>query len=229
VKPEGAAGFSLGEYAALYEAGVIRLEDLFPIVQARGNLMEKASRNLDSATGNPGMAAVIGLDYDGVKKALSGLEGVYLANYNSPTQIVVSGTFDGLERAEPVFEEAGARRFIPLKVSGPFHSPLLEEARAGLEEELAKYEFSDPTIPVFANVTGQRIESGTQAKELCVKQVVSSVRWVDEINSILSAGFDRFVEAGPGTVLAGLLKKISKETLCLPAGKLEEIEKVVGG
>jgi [acyl-carrier-protein] S-malonyltransferase len=226
---DGTGGFSLGEYSALYEAGVIRLEDLFPIVKARGELMEKASRNQDSPSGNPGMAAVIGLSFEKVSELLAGLDGVYLANYNSPVQIVVSGTHEGLERAEPAFKEAGARRFIRLKVSGPFHSPLLEEARAGLEEVLAGYSFSDPQLPLYANVSGTRVESGEEAKRLCVQQVVSGVRWVDEERCILSDGYDSFLEVGPGTVLTGLWKYVSEETTCTPAGKLEEINRIAEG
>lgn len=229
IEADGAAGFSLGEYSALYEAGVIKLEDLFPIVKARGDLMERASRNQDSPSGNPGMAAVLGLTFEEVSEVLDNLEGVYLANYNSPVQIVVSGTYEGIEKCEAVFEEAGARRVIPLKVSGPFHSPLLEEARAGLEEVLADYSYSDPQIPVYANVTGERVASGEEAKRLCVQQVVSSVRWVDEEKSIVSDGYDRFLEVGPGTVLTGLWKYVSKEVKCNPAGKLEEIDQIAEG
>jgi [acyl-carrier-protein] S-malonyltransferase len=229
ISASGAAGFSLGEYSALYEAGVIGLDDLFPIVKARGDLMEQASRNQDSPSGNPGMAAVLGLTLEEVSEVLDTLEGVYLANYNSPVQVVVSGTFEGIQKCEEVFEEAGARRVVPLKVSGPFHSPLLEEARAGLEEVLADYTYSDPQIPVYANVTGERITRGEEAKKLCVQQVVSSVRWVDEEKSILADGYDRYLEVGPGTVLTGLWKYVSKEAKCHPAGSLEDITKIVEG
>ena len=229
ISASGAAGFSLGEYSALYEAGVIKLEDLFPIVKARGDLMERASRNQDSPSGNPGMAAVLGLTLEEVSEVLETLEGVYLANYNSPVQVVVSGSFEGIQKCEAVFEEAGARRVVPLKVSGPFHSPLLEEARAGLEEVLADYDYSDPQIPVYANVTGERITSGEEAKRLCVQQVVSGVRWVDEEKSILADGYDRYLEVGPGTVLTGLWKYVSKEAKCNPAGSLEDINKIAEG
>jgi hypothetical protein len=134
LEPAGFAGFSLGEYTALYEAGVIRLEDLFPIVKTRGLLMEKASRGADTAAGRAGMAAVIGLGYVEAVKALESLQGekVCLANYSSPTQVVLSGTAEGLAKAEAAFDAAGARRFIVLKVSGPFHSPLLRKP-AGVE------------------------------------------------------------------------------------------------
>jgi [acyl-carrier-protein] S-malonyltransferase len=228
LEPAGFAGFSLGEYTALYEAGVLRLEDLFPIVKTRGLLMEKASRGADTAAGRAGMAAVIGLGYAEAVKALEGLQGqqVCLANYSSPTQVVLSGTAEGLANAEAVFDAAGARRFIVLKVSGPFHSPLLEEARRGLEEALAKVPFADPRAPVYSNVTGRRIGSGKEARELCVRQVVSTVRWVDEESSILADGFQRCLEVGPGSVLGGLWKAFNKEVPCLPAGKKEEIARI---
>jgi [acyl-carrier-protein] S-malonyltransferase len=228
IEPAGFAGFSLGEYTALYEAGVLRLEDLFPIVKTRGILMEKASRGADTPGGRAGMAAVIGLGYPEAVKALDSLSGekVSLANYSSPSQVVLSGTAEGLAKAEAAFKAAGARRFIVLKVSGPFHSPLLEEARQGLEQALAGYAFSDPVKPVYANVTGKRITSGQEARELCVRQVISTVRWVDEEASILADGFQRCLETGPGSVLAGLWRAFSKDVPCLPAGKQEEIAKI---
>ncbi len=260
VEADGCSGFSLGEYSALYEAGVIELEDLFAIVKARGELMERASRNLDSrrfrpwgrrsrlpqvpnlgwgcrdnttAPGDPGvkagMAAVLGLEYDeavGVLKKLKGDE-VYLANYSSPIQIVLAGTHRGLEKARPLFEEAGAMRFITLRVSGPFHSPLLEEARAGLKEVLSGYTFKDPVKPVYANASGKAVGSGAEAKELCVRQIVSTVLWVNEEQSILNDGYDRFLEVGPGSVLSGLWKSFYKKIKCKPAGKLEDIEKLI--
>jgi [acyl-carrier-protein] S-malonyltransferase len=233
VEPEGFAGFSLGEYSALHGAGVIALEDLFPIVKIRGQLMEKAARALDKpgADGRAGMAAVLGLDFAQGQKVLEGLAGrqVYLANYSSPSQIVLGGTAEGLAGAESAFKDAGARRFVVLKVSAPFHTPLLEEARKGLEEVLAGYTFSDPAKAVYCNVTGKRIGSGEEARRMCVRQAVSTVRWVDEEQSLLDDGFTRFLEVGPGTVLGGLWKAFTRDYPCPPAGKLEDIEKIVEG
>ena len=228
IEAAGFGGFSLGEYTALYEAGILKLEDLFPIVKTRGLLMEKGSRGADTAGGRAGMAAVIGLGYPEAREALGKLKGeaVFLANYSSPQQVVLSGTAEGLAKAEEVFEAAGAKRFIVLKVSGPFHSPLLEEARRGLAEALSGYTFSDPVRPVYSNVTGKRIASGAEARELAVRQVVSTVVWVEEEASILAEGVQRCLEVGPGSVLAGLWKSFSKDVPCLPAGKLEEIAKL---
>jgi [acyl-carrier-protein] S-malonyltransferase len=228
--PAAAAGFSLGEYAALHEAGVIRLVDLFPVVKARGELMEKASRNLDSAAGQAGMAAVLGIDIDAAVKVLKSLAPgeVFLANHSSPVQIVLAGTAAGLAAAEEQFKAAGARRYVILKVSAPFHSPLLQEAAEGLKKVLADVEFSDPRIPVYANFTGRRIGSGGEARENCVRQAVSTVRWVDEEQSMLADGYTRFLEVGPGSVLSGLWKSFNRELPCLAAGRLEDIEKLEG-
>jgi [acyl-carrier-protein] S-malonyltransferase len=233
VEPEGFAGFSLGEYSALHGAGVLALEDLFPIVKIRGQLMEKAARALDTpgSDAHAGMAAVLGLDFTKATEVLDTLAGkqVFLANYSSPSQIVLGGTAEGLAEAEAAFKEGGARRYVLLRVSAPFHTPLLEEARKGLEEVLSGYTFNDPVKPVFANVTGKRISTGEEARGLCVRQAVSTVRWVDEEQSLLDDGFSRFLEVGPGSVLGGLWKAFSRDYPCLPAGKLEDIQKVVEG
>jgi len=226
IEPDGVAGFSLGEYAALHEAGVIRSEDLFPMVKARGVFMEKASRGLDSPSGNPGMAAVIGLEYERVMEVVERIDGIYLGLYNSPVQVVVAGTFDGLQKAEAAFEEAGARRFVRLKVSGPFHTPLLQEASDALRELLDGCVFSDPRLPVYANVTGKRIATGTDARQYCIQQIVRPVRWVEEERSLVADGYDTYYEVGPGTVLTGLWRYIDRDNPCRPAGKLEEIEQL---
>ena len=229
VRMEGCAGFSLGEYAALSEAGVIRLEDVFPIVKARGELMEKAARTLDSGAGAPGMAAVLGIPAEKAASTIEALSGseVYIANQNSPAQVVVSGTAAGLAIAEQALKAAGARRFVRLQVSGPFHSPLMAEARTAFDAALRSYTFSDPRIPVYSNVTGMLIRTGAEARELCGRQLVSMVRWVSVEESLLGDGFDRFFEAGPGTVLAGLLRALRPEAKCAAAGTIEGIAKAV--
>ena len=231
IDAEGFAGFSLGEHSALYEAGIVKLKDLFVIVKIRGELMEKASRSLDSSSGNAGMAAVVGLSFEKAKAVLSGLENerVYLANYSSPTQVVLSGTAGGLNKAEDAFKDAGARRFIRLKVSGPFHSPLLEDARKGLAELLSGMEYSDPVKAVYANVSGDRIKSGPEAKDCCIRQVVSTVKWVTEEESLLRDGFDTVYEVGPGKVLSGLWRSFNREIVCTPLGTMDAIKKILEG
>ena len=230
IQPAGCAGFSLGEYAALCEAGVISLRDVFPIVKIRGRLMEEASRAIESSSGAPGMAAVLGLPPETVAAAVEPLaaSGVYLANYNSPGQVVLSGTAAGLAKAEAALKTAGAKRIVRLKVSGPFHCPLMEGAAKGLAEALADFAFSEPKAALYSNVTGRLIRTAAEAKDLCVKQVVSMVRWVTVQESILADGFDTFFEAGPGTVLAGLMRALRPELRCAPAGRAEDIAKLAG-
>lgn len=227
---QGCAGFSLGEYAALCEAGVIRFEDVFPIVKLRGMLMEKAARALDSDSEESGMAVVIGLPPAKVAATVDTLagEGVSVANLNSPVQTVVSGSAAGLAKAEKALKEAGAKRVIRLPVSGPFHSPFMRDARKGLDEALAGYVFADPCIPVYSNVTGRAITSGAEARELCGKQVVSPVQWVTVEESLFADGFDRFFEVGPGTVLTGLMKALKPQADCSPAGSVPAIAKAAG-
>ena len=227
IEAEGYAGFSVGEYAALEAAGVVSDRDLFSIVKARGELMEQASRSADTAAGRAGMAAVIGMAPDAVVDLVTDLgDGIYAANFSSPKQVVVAGTAEALDRAEPAFREAGARRFIRLKVSGPFHSPLIDTARQRFADVVAAFEFSDPRVPVYANVTGVRLESGAQAKELCVEQIVSSVRWVDDIEALRAAGYDTCYETGPGTVLGGLMRGFEGGIACVPAGTIEAMDAI---
>ena len=227
VQPVGCAGMSLGEYSALWEAGVIDIDDLFPLVRARGEIMEQASRRLDTPTDKPGMAAVLGLTYEEVIETLETMkdEPLYLANYNSPIQMVLSGTGAALRTAEKAFEDA--MRFVPLKVSGPFHSPLLEEARKLFEAVLADVSFHAPRKAVYANVTGRRISSGEEARKLCGLQMVSTVRWVDVEKNIQADGYDRLIEVGPGSVLKGLWKSFDKTQRCLSAGSLDDISALV--
>ncbi len=226
---QGCAGFSLGEYAALEDAGVLSPEDLFRLVKLRGDLMHRAGERFGSGDDAPGMAAVIGLtapQIDGLFPA--GTEDVFPANYNAPNQIVLAGTARGLSRAEGLCKEAGARRFIKLKVSGPFHSPLLEEARRDFAETVETFTFKDPQKTLYSNVTGQVITSGEEAKALAVAQIISPVRWVDEENLIARDGYDTIIETGPGKVLTGLWKSAALEPACTPCGTAEEIQALIG-
>jgi [acyl-carrier-protein] S-malonyltransferase len=208
---------------------VVSTEDVFPIVKIRGELMESASRNLDAGEGSPGMAAVLGLPAEKVASLMEGLAdvGAFLSNHNSPTQVVVSGTASGLAKAEETLKAAGAKRVIRLQVSGPFHSPLMAEARKRFDEALLRFTFADPKKPVYSNVTGARIASGAEARELCGRQLVSTVQWVRVEETLLADGYDRYLEAGPGTVLTGLMRALRPDVACAPAGTAETIAKAL--
>ena len=229
IQPDAVAGHSLGEYAALAAAGVIQPKDVFAVTAERGRIMAEESSALAVGGEAPGMAAVMGLEPQGVSDALAGREDVFPANLNSPQQTVISGTADGIKAAQTLLKEAGARRVIPLKVSGPFHSPLLQRAAERLGEFLQSIPFSDPVIPVFSNVTGMEITSAAQAKDLCIQQITTPVRWVEETQNMMTAGIVRFIEAGPGTVLAGLVNGLLKtqpnEAIqVISAGKMEAVQ-----
>ncbi|MFP4510804.1 MAG: ACP S-malonyltransferase [Spirochaetaceae bacterium] len=227
IDPDGVAGFSLGEFPALHAAGVLDTEDYLRLVKRRGELMEKHSRSSDDSSGAAGMIAVLGLGREAAQPVLEELAdfGAFLANHSSPAQLVIAGTGAGLARAEEAFSSAGARRVIRLKVSGPFHSPLLEEARLEFESELGRVVFRDPKLPVYANVTGTRIQSGSEAQTLCAQQIVSTVEWVAEEEAIRGDGYERMLETGPGTVLCGLWKSFNRgEPACVPAGTTEAIQ-----
>lgn len=236
IESDGAAGFSLGEYAALVDAGVLSETDALKLVSLRGQIMERVSRSLDSEGGSAGMAAVIGMSPDDVIKSLedAGISEAFPANLNSPVQTVLSGTAKGLEQAAEALKAAGARRVITLKVSGPFHSPLMQAAKDDFARELARVEFADPRKAVYSNVKGSAIGSGEEARSLCADQLVEPVRWVDEERAIVSDAYDALLEVGPGEVLGGLWKAFLKgrediTVACSPAGTLEQINAVIEG
>lgn len=229
IESQGCAGFSLGEYAALVDAGVLALERVFPLVKLRGEAMARAAAALDRSGGDPGMAAILGLSPERIEELLSsaGIADLFGANFNSPSQVVVSGTARALRAAEELFKQAGAKRVVFLNVSGPFHSPLLKSAGEELAEILASIPFDAPKKVLFSNVTGEPITTGTQARELAVRQVVAPVRWTAEETSLVSAGFTRIIEAGPGKVLGGLWKAQFPDIPCAPAGKLDQIAELL--
>ncbi len=221
ILPQGAAGFSVGEWPALAEAGVISHADMFRLVGERGRLMDEAGKRSGGST----MSAVLFMAPEAIEKVIAdaGLTQVWVANYNSPTQSVISGTETDVSAAELALKAAGAKRVVRLKVSGAFHSPIMAYARDGFAEAVADVQFKDPAIELFSNVTGRRIETGAEAKELAVKQIVSPVRWIEEEKAILAAGFDTVAETGPGTVLAGLWKAVAAELPCHACGTLDQI------
>ncbi|NCN05887.1 MAG: ACP S-malonyltransferase [Spirochaetales bacterium] len=231
INPAVVGGFSVGEYAALYTAGVLDIDALFKAVVLRGQFMEAGSRASDGPEGPSGMSAVLGLPFDEAAPIVYSLadKGVFIANHSSPTQIVLAGTATGLTEAEEALEAAGAMKVVRLKVSGPFHSPLLESARKDFEAAIAVLPFADPKIPLFSNVTGKTLTSGEEARKFAGQQIVSTVRWVDCMAGIYGLGVERVLEVGPGKVLSGLWKSFTKDLRAQSAGTLEAIETLLQG
>lgn len=217
--PAAAAGLSLGEYTALAAAGALPFEKGLELVQKRGELMQSAAQN------TPGtMASILGLDAESVTEACTPIDGAYVANYNSPGQIVISGERAAIEKACAACQEAGARRVIPLKVSGAFHSPLMEEARKGLQPLLDNIEWNTPAFPVLSNVTGMPYKSAEEIPELLGRQVVESVRWEDNCRWMLLQECETFYELGPGNVLQGLMRKIERSATVVSAESVNDME-----
>lgn len=204
------AGHSLGEYTALVAAGAISFEDAVYTVRQRGELMEAAVPNREGT-----MAAVLGLDRETIDKITievtneSGSQ-VQLANLNCPGQIVISGSRNGVELAAAKIKDAGAKRVLPLDVSGPFHSELMKPAADKLDAVLSSIAIKDAEIPVIANVTAEPMTEASDIKNKLVKQLYSPVLWEDSINKMIDLGVDTFIEIGAGKVLSGLVKKINR-------------------
>ena len=207
---EYAAGHSLGEFSAHVAAGTLDFADAVRAVRRRGELMFK------SGTERPGaMAAVLGLDDGAIVRVCEEVsaagDGVVVpANFNSPGQVVISGDVAAVEGAMEALKAAGARRALRLNVSGAFHSPLMEVAKAGLREHLAAVDFHAPRFPVVSNVNAEPVNDTEVARRLLVEQLTSPVRWTASMQNMLQLGVTRFVELGNGSVLAGLLKRIDK-------------------
>ncbi|MBI4971348.1 MAG: ACP S-malonyltransferase [Candidatus Omnitrophica bacterium] len=216
--PAVVAGLSLGEYNALFAARVITFEEGVKLVKRRGALMEEAGLK------HPGtMASIIGLAQN-ILESICHESGCQIANINSPDQIVISGPIQAVEKACALAKEKGAKRVIPLKVSGAFHSYLMTEASQGLAKELDRFEFSKPHIPFIANVTASGEHNPGTIKKLLSEQVISPVRWVESIEKITAMGIREAFEIGPGTVLKGLVRKINPEISVLNLGTAVDIQ-----
>lgn len=222
IKPDVAAGLSLGEYCALAAAGVMSDEDAIRTVRQRGILMQEAV-----PVGEGAMAAILALDAAAIEEVTGAIEGVWIANYNCPGQIVISGEKAAVEEACEKLKAAGAKRAVMLNVSGPFHSGMLTAAGEKLGQVLSQVELHEPRIPYVANVTAQYVKSASEVKELLTRQVSSSVRWQQSVEAMIGDGVDTFIEIGPGKTLAGFMKKISRDVKTLNVEKLEDIAKVV--
>lgn len=222
VKPDVTAGLSLGEYCALYAAGVMSEADAITTVRQRGILMQS-----EVPVGLGAMAAVLAMDAAAIEAVIADIEGVQIANYNCPGQIVISGKKEAVEEACEKLKEAGAKRTVMLNVSGPFHSRMLTGAGEKLGEVLEHVEVHTPQIPYVANVTAAYVTDAAEVKPLLMKQVSSSVRWQQSVEAMLADGVDTFIEIGPGKTLAGFMKKIDRTAKVLNIGKLEDVDRVV--
>lgn len=224
--PDMTAGLSLGEYCAITTAGGMELEDAIKMVWLRGNLMHNAVPE-----GKGGMAAVLGLSGEAVNEAIAYMEGVYVANYNCPGQIVISGETEQVKQAADKLKEAGAKRAVLLNVSGPFHSSLLTGAGEKLEAVLKELTIEKPQIPYVANVDASYITEQADIMPRLVSQVSHSVRWQQSVEKMVENGVDTFIEIGPGRTLVGFNKKIAKaigkELTTYNVATMEDIDKVV--
>lgn len=222
VKPDVTAGLSLGEYCALYAAGVMSEKDAIATVRQRGILMQQAV-----PAGQGAMAAVLAMDAAAIEETIADIEGVQIANYNCPGQIVITGDKEAVENAAPALKEAGAKRVIPLNVSGPFHSIYLKEAGEKLYQALSEVTLGELKIPYVTNVDASIVTDTTRTKELLKEQVYSSVLWEQSVRAMIADGVDVFVEIGPGKTLSGFMRKIDRNVKMFRIGTMEDIDKTV--
>ncbi len=223
LEPDMTAGHSLGEYSALAAAGAIRFEDGLRIVRLRGQLMAEAGEK------RPGtMAAILGMGDEDVEhlclEASEGSHYVHPANFNAPGQVVISGDVRAVYKAIALAKERGARRALPLKVSGAFHSPLMDYARDGLAMALIKLDIQEPRCPVYLNVTGEPTTTPLEIRERLLEQLMAPVMWSQTLQNMHADGAQRFVEVGPGKVLSGLVRRtLGRDLETTPAGKAAEL------
>lgn len=222
---EAAAGHSLGEYSALVATRSIQFYDAVKLVRKRGLAMQKAGKD------NPGtLAAIVGLNPASVEEFCSraSAEGiVQCANFNSPGQIVISGSVNGVRKAMELCKSGGAKMVKELVVSGAFHSPLMQSAKDSLLESLISAPIYDSKVPVYANVTAKPVLQKEEIKDLLHQQVTAPVRWEETINNMINDGIEEFCEIGPGKVLQGLVKRINPDVRCFGIDKYEDVEKYI--
>ncbi|GGH74844.1 [acyl-carrier-protein] S-malonyltransferase [Pullulanibacillus pueri] len=226
ITPDYVAGHSLGEYSALVAAGAMTFEEAVYAVRNRGLLMEEAV-----PAGQGAMAAILGLKAEKLEAVCQAVteagESVQLANLNSSSQIVISGTKLGVEQASEQAKEAGAKRVIPLNVSGPFHSALMKPAAEKFKSVIDNISVKEADIPVIANVTADMVSDHQEIKRLLIEQLYSPVRWVETVEKLLALGVDTFIEVGPGKVLSGLVKKVDRKANIFAVGDLETLIQTV--
>lgn len=225
IEPNMTVGHSLGEYSALVAAGALSVEEALPLVAKRGQLMEQAYPK-----GKGTMAAVLGLSEEEILfeiEKVSETEIVNIANFNCPGQIVISGSKQGVDEAMELLTEAGARRVVPLNVSGPFHSELMKPASEEFQNALNDVTVKDATVPVFANVTAQSVTEVDEIKQLLIEQLYSPVKFEQCVRQMIDDGVDAFVEIGSGRVLRGLVRKIDRSVKTFTTHDLKSIEKFI--
>ncbi len=224
IKPDVTGGLSLGEYSALVASGVMDFESCARVVRKRGIYMQD-----EVPAGEGGMAAIIGMDGEKILNVLKDVDGIVgIANYNCPGQIAISGEKAAVEKAGELLKEAGAKRCVPLNVSGPFHSPMLKGAGEKLALELKDVVIHDIAIPYVTNVTGDFVTDKEAVKDLLAAQVSNSVKWIQCVESMIRDGVDTFVEIGPGRTLSSFAKKIAKnvgtEVTIVNVDKYEDLD-----
>lgn len=220
------AGHSLGEYSALYAAGFFNFQDGLSMVKARGEFIQQASQE------NPGsMAAILGMEKDviiNICKEASQIGICEPVNFNSPGQIVISGSNDAVQKAVELAQTQGATKAIMLNVSGPFHSTLMKKASEMMSEELDKYKFNNSQYPIITNCDAEVTRDSSLIKEKLVKQIYNSVQWDTSISNAINCGVELFIEIGPQRVLTGLMRRIDKTKKALNIEDIVSLEKVIG-
>lgn len=217
INPDITAGLSLGEYAAVAAAGGMNELDAIKLVRRRGILMQSTV-----PAGEGAMAAVLGLDAKKIEEILESFENVWIANYNCPGQIVITGLTNEVQQASLALKEAGAKRVVELKVSGPFHSLLLKPAGEALLKEMESMSFSPLQVPYVANATAEIVTDSKKISTFFAKGIYSSVRWQQSIETMLENGVDTFVEIGPGKTLAGFMRKIAPKATVYNVSSFED-------
>lgn len=222
LKTDITAGLSLGEYAAIAAAGGMKDLDAIRLVRKRGILMQNTV-----PAGEGAMCAVMAMEAEKIEQVIKDIEGVTVANYNCPGQIVITGQKASVEKAAEALKAAGAKRAVMLNVSGPFHSPMLIPAGEELLSELEQVEMSPLNVPYITNVGAKKITDISETKSLLAKQVSSPVCWMQSMEYLIKEGVDTFVEIGPGRTLAGFMKKINRDVKVINIGTWEDVEKAV--
>ena len=222
LKPDTAAGLSLGEYCAVSVAGAMNTSDAISVVRQRGIFMQEAV-----PAGVGAMAAVLGLDRADVESVVDRVDGVYIANDNCPGQLVISGYKEAVRVCMEALTEAGARRTVLLNVSGPFHSPLLSAAGTQLEKTLGGVVLDSLEIPYVTNVTGQFVSRIQDIKRLLVQQVSSPVLWQQCVKTMIESGVEQFVEIGPGKTLSAFIRKINRDTKVMNVETVEDLDNLM--